>query len=69
MITLFPFPRHYVESVLKQCRAVVVPEMNRGQISREVLRVNQVGTVVKKHNRIDGVLITPAEICQVLMKL
>ena len=69
LITLFPFPRHYVESVLKQCRAVVVPEMNMGQISREVKRVNQGDTVVTKYNRIDGQLITPEEITQVLMEI
>ncbi|MBW1940248.1 MAG: 2-oxoacid:acceptor oxidoreductase subunit alpha, partial [Deltaproteobacteria bacterium] len=36
LITLFPFPRHAVEIVLRQSRAVLVPEMNMGQISREV---------------------------------
>ncbi len=63
LTTLFPFPRHMVENVLKQCRFVLVPEMNMGQISREVKRVNQFGTHVEKHNRIDGQLITPDEIC------
>jgi len=69
LITLFPFPRHYVESVLKQCRAVLVPEMNMGQISREVTRVNQGATLVKKYNRIDGVLITPEEIYRMITKI
>ena len=69
LITLFPFPRHYVESVLKQCRAVLVPEMNFGQISREVARVDQGFTLVKKYNRIDGVLITPQEIFRMLVKM
>jgi 2-oxoglutarate ferredoxin oxidoreductase subunit alpha len=64
LITLFPFPRHYVENVLRQCRTVVVPEMNMGQISREVKRVNQTSCVVKKYNRIDGQMITPMEIYQ-----
>ena len=69
LITLFPFPRHAVEEVLKQCRAVLVPEMNIGQISREVKRVNQDYTQVEKHNRIDGECITPHEICNRLKGL
>jgi len=69
LITLFPFPRHHVESVLKQCRAVLVPEMNMGQISREVKRVNQGATVVAKYNRIDGQLISPDEIYRMITKI
>jgi len=64
---IIPFPRHVVENVLKQCRFVLVPEMNIGQISREVKRVNQFGTHVEKYNRIDGQLITPDEICVKLL--
>ncbi len=69
LITLFPFPRRTVEGVLRQCRAVLVPEMNMGQISREVKRVNQSTSQVKKHNRIDGELITPDEIYRRLTKM
>ncbi|WP_035246157.1 2-oxoacid:acceptor oxidoreductase subunit alpha [Desulfogranum mediterraneum] len=69
LITLFPFPRSQVTPVLEQCRAVLVPEMNMGQISREVQRVNQNRCVVAKHNRIDGQFITPNEIHGHLIKL
>ncbi len=62
LITLFPFPEHLVDKVLKQCTRVLVPEMNMGQIYREVKRVNQGKTRVKKYNRIDGQFITPDEI-------
>ena len=62
LITLFPFPEHLVDRVLKQCTRVLVPEMNMGQIYREVKRVNQGKTHVKKYNRIDGQFITPDEI-------
>jgi 2-oxoglutarate ferredoxin oxidoreductase subunit alpha len=62
LITLFPFPEHLVEKVLNQCTKVLVPEMNMGQIYREVKRVNQGKTHVKKYNRIDGQFITPDEI-------
>ena len=44
LVTLFPFPRKVVDSALRQCKAVIIPEMNMGQISREIHRVNQAGT-------------------------
>jgi 2-oxoglutarate ferredoxin oxidoreductase subunit alpha len=69
LITLFPFPRRTVAPLLQQCRAVLVPEMNMGQISREVQRVNPGQCKVAKHNRIDGRFITPREIYDDLIKL
>jgi 2-oxoglutarate ferredoxin oxidoreductase subunit alpha len=69
LITLFPFPRRAVERVTRQCRAVMVPEMNMGQISREVKRVNEGHCVVEKYNRVDGELITPDEILNLLREL
>ncbi|MBU0675851.1 MAG: 2-oxoacid:acceptor oxidoreductase subunit alpha [Proteobacteria bacterium] len=68
LITLFPFPKKAVDAVLRQCRSVLVPELNIGQISREVKRVNLTAKVVK-YNRIDGLGITPDEIYGELMKL
>jgi 2-oxoglutarate ferredoxin oxidoreductase subunit alpha len=68
LMTLFPFPQHPVEDVLKQCRRVLVPEMNMGQIERDVKRVNQWETLVEKYNRVDGRVITPDEICHQLIK-
>ncbi len=69
LVTLFPFPRKVVDSALRQCKAVIIPEMNMGQISREIHRVNQAGTRIIKHNRIDGHLITPNEILKHLINL
>jgi 2-oxoglutarate ferredoxin oxidoreductase subunit alpha len=54
---------------LRQVRAVLVPELNMGQISREVKRVNQGLTRIETLNRIDGHLITPEEILVKLMKM
>lgn len=62
LITLFPFPRKCVDTYLRQCHVVVVPEMNMGQMSREISRVNQAECRIIKHNKIDGRLITPQEI-------
>lgn len=62
LVTLFPFPRKNVDTYLRQCRAAIVPEMNMGQMAREISRVNQSSCRIVKHNRIDGHLITPEEI-------
>lgn len=69
LCTLFPFPRESVEQVARQCRAILVPELSIGQMSREVKRVNQGLCRVEKYSRIDGQIITPDEICEALVKL
>ena len=69
LVTLFPFPKNTVVNILRQCKAVLVPEMNIGQISREVKRVNPGLTEVIKYNRIDGQLITPVEILEEILKI
>jgi 2-oxoglutarate ferredoxin oxidoreductase subunit alpha len=69
LVTLWPFPRPLVEPHLKRVRAVLVPEMNMGQMAREVKRVNQGMTRVETLSRIDGGLITPGEIVERLVKM
>ncbi len=60
--TLFPFPRPAVEKLTRRCKAVIVPEMNMGQMSREVKRVNAGRSRVRTINRVDGQIITPSQI-------
>jgi len=69
LVTLFPFPRLKMEEVLRQCRGILVPELNMGQISREVHRVNQGKCQVRKLNRLDGGLITPEQILIEILKM
>ena len=69
LITLWPFPRRHLEPLLRRVRAALVPELNMGQMSREVKRVNQGMTRVETLNRIDGNLITPDEIMERLLKM
>jgi 2-oxoglutarate ferredoxin oxidoreductase subunit alpha len=69
LLTLWPFPRRFLEPLLRQVRAVLVPELNFGQISREIKRINQGQTRIEKLNRIDGQLITPEEIMVRLLKI
>ncbi len=62
LTTLWPFPRRFVEPLTKAKKTLLVPEMNMGQISREVKRVNQGVTTVLTLNKIDGTIIYPKEI-------
>jgi 2-oxoglutarate ferredoxin oxidoreductase subunit alpha len=64
LITLWPFPRRAVEQVAKRVKKFIVPEMNMGQIYREVLRVNAGRAQVVKVKRVDGELISPQEIME-----
>ena len=62
LITLWPFPRTFVELLVKAGKTLLVPEMNMGQIVREVKRVNEGMTQVLTLNKIDGTIISPKEI-------
>lgn len=66
--TLFPFPRAALERLLRTCETVIVPEMNMGQMSREVKRVNDGRATINTINRIDGKIITPAQILDQLRR-
>jgi 2-oxoglutarate/2-oxoacid ferredoxin oxidoreductase subunit alpha len=57
-----------VDRIIRQCRTVIVPELNMGQMSREVKRVNDGHSRIRTLNRIDGQIITPAEILKLLQK-
>ena len=60
--TLWPFPRFAIEHYLPQLKTILIPELNMGQIYREVLRVNAGKAVIEKLNRVNGTIIAPDEI-------
>jgi 2-oxoglutarate/2-oxoacid ferredoxin oxidoreductase subunit alpha len=62
IISLWPFPRRPVSEALTGKIAAVVPELNLGQLRREVLRVNDGRTNVLGLSKMDGTMITPSEI-------
>ncbi len=62
IISLWPFPRRPVSEALTGKIAAVVPELNLGQLKREVLRVNDGRTNVLGLSKMDGTMITPSEI-------
>ncbi len=68
-ITLWPFMRKAVVDILKNVRAVIVPEMNMGQYSREVKRVDQGYARIITLNKVNGQVITPEEILKKLKEV
>ncbi len=62
LLTLWPFPRGPVEWALSERSAALVPELNMGQMRREVLRVSGGRTPILGLSRMDGRMITPGEI-------
>lgn len=66
---LWPFMSQTVSKVLEKSQKVLVPELNIGQISREVKRVNQGRCEVVTINKVDGTLITPREILKTLEEI
>jgi len=69
LITIWPFMRTAVEKVLQHSKVLIVPEMNMGQISREVKRVNRGVAKVLTLNKVDGTIITPGEILSRIMEV
>ncbi len=66
LVTIWPFCRRALESVLERCTVIIVPEMNLGQISREVKRVVQGRARVLTVSKALGRLLTPREILEPL---
>ena len=59
---LWPFMRRTVAQRIATSRKILVPEMNMGQLSREVKRVNPGKCEILTLNRIEGRMITPSQI-------
>lgn len=68
-ITLWPFPEKAFKNLAKGCKAVLVPEMNAGQLNLELERHCTTRTQVVPINRFDGEPIAPAEIVNKLKEL
>jgi 2-oxoglutarate ferredoxin oxidoreductase subunit alpha len=62
LLILFPFMRRKVTQLMESSSTILVPEMNMGQISREVKRVNQGRCRVETLNKVAHEAMTPEEI-------
>lgn len=63
-VTLWPFPSDALNGLVKKskAKAVIVPEMNQGQMVLEIERTVAGSIPVYGLNRFDGEAITPDEI-------
>ena len=64
--TLWPFPREIVKEKCANANAIVVVELNMGQVLQEVKLSVENSEKVFLANRIDGVFITPTDIMAIL---
>ncbi len=69
LITLWPFPEKALREAATGARAVIVPEMNLGQLRLEVERVMGCATPVYGINRTDGDIFKPDEIYQGIVEV
>ena len=67
-LTIWPFPTTAVDHMAEQVRSVIVPEMNLKQISWEVQAAVRGRAAVVDYGRVDGKLIGPAEIKELVKK-
>jgi 2-oxoglutarate ferredoxin oxidoreductase subunit alpha len=67
--TIWPFCFKLVQRVAETSKAIIVPEMNLGQLVREVDRAVCGRTQVVPINRVDGEPITPRQIMDVITEL
>ncbi len=61
-ITLWPFPQKRVAALGKQAKAIIVPELNLGQMILEVERVVKGDCTLAGIHRVDGEPINPGQI-------
>ncbi len=59
---IWPFHDQRVYNAIVGKKAVIVPELNMGQLAREVERAAKGSTQVIKVNKVNGEILTPAEI-------
>ncbi len=68
LITVWPFPEERIRQVAKGIRAFVVPEINLGQISREVERCAAGQAQVFGANRAGGDILEPEQVLNVIRR-
>ena len=68
-ITVWPFPEKQLKARLPQLKNILMVEHNHGQMLLEVQRVVNDGTPVSFLGKVDGTVITPAEILAKLQEM
>lgn len=63
---LWPFPSKFVLEMARRVKAIVVPELNLGQMAREVELAARCAVPVRRLGRVDGNPITPQQIVELV---
>ena len=66
LITVWPFPEEKVRALAKKVRGIVVPELNMGQMIREVERCVAGQTEVWGVHRAGGDVLEPEQVLDVI---
>jgi 2-oxoglutarate ferredoxin oxidoreductase subunit alpha len=66
--TIWPFPDKAVEILSKNAKKIIVPEMNLGQVGREVKRVACNSEIIPLNKIGGGELITPEEVLEKILE-
>ncbi len=66
LYTIWPFPEKQIIELCRNCRKVIVGELNMGQIVHEVRRVLPDDIVVDSLQRYDGEILTPLQLLEKL---
>jgi 2-oxoglutarate ferredoxin oxidoreductase subunit alpha len=64
--TLWPFPEHLIRELAGRVERIVAPELNLGQLVREIERAAAGRCEVKPVNRVDGHLVTPTQLVEAM---
>ncbi|HMA61004.1 MAG TPA: transketolase C-terminal domain-containing protein, partial [Halanaerobiales bacterium] len=67
--TLWPFPAEYIKDLSEDVDTIIVPELNRGQIIKEVKEHVFGNARVEGINKYDGTLIKPDEILNMIKEV
>ncbi|HEX2986923.1 MAG TPA: 3-methyl-2-oxobutanoate dehydrogenase subunit VorB [Chloroflexota bacterium] len=68
-ITLFPFPEREIAELAGRVDAILVVELNQGQMVEDVERVSAGRTLVRHFGRLGGVVVSPEEVLDALKSL
>lgn len=68
LVTIWPFPEERIEALANQVKTIIVPEINYGQITREVERTAHGKTNVKGLFKMGGAMHNPQEILSEIEK-
>ena len=69
LMTIWPFPDKWLLDIAKTVKTIIVPELNLGQIQREVERATKGLADIRGLHRVDGDIIRPEQILEMIREV